>query len=330
MNKQALRSDLLLLLTAAIWGFGFVAQRSGMEYTGPFTYNAIRFMLGSLSLLPLVVLGKGGDIPPGGAYERGKAAASVIIAGSCLFAAVALQQIGLMFTTVGNSGFITSLYVVLTPIFGVFLGRKTGLPTWVGAFVTLAGLYCLSAVKSGGGINPGDIITAACAALFACHVLVIDRFVKHIDPIRLSAGQFAWCSLLALIAALLLEPHINSWASLISGAYEGQPWRPLPVLVSSLMDGSFSRRNFISGAIPILYGGLASVGIAYTLQVVAQKNAPPAHATIILCLESSFAAFGGIVILGEKPGAFTFLGFALMLVGMLISQWEVIAGGNRR
>ncbi|MDR1288704.1 MAG: DMT family transporter [Treponema sp.] len=329
MNKQALRSDVLLLLTAAIWGFGFVAQRSGMEYTGPFTYNAIRFLLGSISLLPLIVLRKKRGIP-GGAYGRGKTAVPAIVAGSCLFAAVALQQTGLMFTTVGNSGFITSLYVVLTPIFGVVLGRKTGLPTWIGAFVTLTGLYCLSALTGGGGINPGDILTAACAVLFACHVLIIDRLVKYTDPIRLSAGQFAWCSFLAFIAALLLEPHINAWASRISGSFREQPWRSLFALGSSLTDGSFSWERFINGSVPILYGGLASVGIAYTLQVVAQKNAPPAHATIILCLESSFAAFGGIIILGEKPGAFTFLGFALMLLGMLISQWEVIAGGNKR
>jgi drug/metabolite transporter (DMT)-like permease len=324
MNKRALQADFLLLLTAAIWGFGFVAQRSGMEYTGPFTFNAIRFLLGSLSLLPLIIWRKKKKIESGDGKNTIPAA---FVAGSCLFIAVTLQQIGIMFTTVGNAGFITSLYVVLTPIFGIFLKKTTGIPTWIGAAFTLAGLYFLSAAGVG-GINPGDLITIASAAFWACHVLIIDNLVQKYDPIKLSSGQFAWCAFYALIAALLVEPHIKSWAAVSFPAYEIQPWRTLPALVSSFVGGSFTSGGFIKGAIPILYGGLGSVGIAYTLQVVAQKNAPPAHATIILCLESSFAVFGGIIILGEKPGAFTFLGFGFMLCGMLISQWEVIAGGK--
>jgi drug/metabolite transporter (DMT)-like permease len=325
MNKRALQADFLLLLTAAIWGFGFVAQRSGMEYTGPFTYNMIRFLLGSLFLLPLILWrGK-----KRGENKSGKKTLPyAFAAGSCLFIAVILQQIGIMFTTVGNAGFITSLYVVLTPIFGVFLGKKTGIPTWAGAVFTLTGLYFLSAAEAG-GVNPGDIITIASAVFWACHVLIIDRFVQFIDPVKLSAGQFAWCSFYALIGAVLIEPYFKSWTALAFPAYEVQPWRTLPVLVSSFAEGSFTFGSFMKGAIPILYGGLGSVGIAYTLQVVAQKNAPPAHATIILCLESPFAAFGGTILLREKPGAFTFLGFGLMLCGMLISQWEVIAGGGK-
>jgi drug/metabolite transporter (DMT)-like permease len=332
MNRRALRSDILLLLTAAVWGFGFVAQRSGMEYTGPFTYTAIRFMLGSLSLLPLIFLREKHRITP--EFHTGdikeKILSRSLIAGVCLFIAVSLQQIGIMFTTVGNAGFITSLYVVLTPVFGIFLGKKTGLPTWIGTVFTLTGLYCLSAAESGGSVNPGDLIVVISAVFWTCHVLLIDRFVQEADPIKLSSGQFAWCSLLAFAAALTLEPRISQWASSFAGVHELQPWRSLPDLAASLTKEPFVPRTFLRGIIPILYGGLGSVGIAYTLQVVAQKDAPPAHATILLCLESPFAALGGIIILKEKPGAFTFLGFALMLCGMFASQWEVIAGGGKK
>jgi drug/metabolite transporter (DMT)-like permease len=331
MNKRALQADLLLLLTSCIWGFGFVAQRSGMEYVGPFTYNGIRFLLGSLSLLPLILVrrsrGQDQNQPKTG---RGKKILCTLAAGSCLFIGVALQQLGLMFTTVGNAGFITGLYVVLTPIFGIFLGKKTGVPTWIGAVFTLTGLYFLSAAGHLSAINPGDIITIISALFWAAHVLLIDHLVPNIDPIQLSSGQFAWCGLYFIIAIFVLEPFVGSWAGFIAPGAELQEWRSLPAIIASIGTGMVPAASVINGLIPILYGGLASVGIAYTLQVVAQKNAPPAHATIILCLEGVFAALGGIILLGEKPGPWTLLGFVLMFCGMLVTQWEVIAGGGRR
>jgi drug/metabolite transporter (DMT)-like permease len=338
MNKRALRADFLLLLTACIWGFGFVAQRSGMEYVGPFTFNAIRFALGSLSLLPLIrfrkrarkkailkaIAGPAKTVPELPVQASpGTALRAFLIAGSCLFIAVTFQQLGIMFTTMGNAGFITGLYVVLTPMFGVVLGKKTGLPTWIGAVFTLTGLYFLSAAGQLNSINPGDILTVISAVFWASHVLLIDRLVQKVDPIVLSSGQFAWCGILFFIAVFILEPFVPSWAAVIAPNYTLQGWRAFPALIAALGAG-FSAGSFINGAIPILYGGLASVGIAYTLQVEAQRDAPPAHATIILCLEGLFAALGGMVLLGEKPGAFTLLGSALMLAGMLITQWEVI------
>ena len=322
MNKRALRADVLLLLTAGIWGFGFVAQRSGMEYVGPFAFNGIRFILGSLSLLPLILW-------------REKKLTTIfttkwcrysLAAGGCLFIAVLLQQFGLMFTTAGNAGFITGLYVVLTPIFGIFLGRKTGRATWLGSLFTLAGLYFISAVGNLDSINPGDIITVISAVFWACHVLLIDRLVRDIDPIALSSGQFAVCGLLALAGAFLVEPHIAPLterlnpALLEAGTFA---WLPFPSLLADLSAHTIA---FPVGAlIPILYGGLGSVGIAYTLQAVAQRDAPPAHATIILCFEGCFAALGGALLLSEKIGHWTLLGFILMLAGMLVTQWEVIA-----
>jgi drug/metabolite transporter (DMT)-like permease len=333
MNKRALRADILLLLTSCIWGFGFVAQRSGMEYVGPFTFNGIRFFLGSFSLVPLILWqNRKRPVPPGktpAGPGRQKFAGASLAAGTCLFIAVALQQLGIMFTTAGNAGFITGLYVVLTPIFGIFLGKKTGLPTWIGAVCTLSGMYFLSAAGQSGGINPGDLITAVSALFWAFHVLLIDRLVVHTDPLLLSAGQFAWCGLYSLIAAFLIEPFLGGWVSALapdmfsSGLFA---WETLPAIIAG--GGAAGSSPIAKSLIPILYGGLGSVGIAYTLQVVAQRDAPPAHATIILCLEGGFAAVGGVLILAEPLGPRTLLAFALMFSGMLITQWELILRGG--
>jgi drug/metabolite transporter (DMT)-like permease len=301
MNKQALRADILLLLTSCIWGFAFVAQRAGMDYVGPFTFNGIRFLLGSLSLLPLIFFlrHKAAATPPGASVVKAspkRIVLSSLAAGTCLFVAASLQQIGILYTTAGHSGFITGLYVVLVPIFGIFLGRKTGLPTWVGAVFTLAGLYFLSAAGNAGSVNKGDIITAVSALFWTCHVLAIDALVKKVDPLILSSGQFACCGIFSCIVAVLrMEP--------------------------------LAAVNLVEGMVPILYGGLGSVGVAYTLQVVAQKDAPPAHASIILCLEGVFAATGGMLLLSEPLGHWTLLGFILMFCGMIATQWDVLFRG---
>jgi drug/metabolite transporter (DMT)-like permease len=291
MNKNALRSDLLLLVTSCVWGFGFVAQRSGMNHVGPFTFNAVRFLLGSASLFPLILFRK-----QTGAMKRAPLKPTLrasCLAGSCLFCAVSLQQIGILFTTAGNCGFITGLYMVLTPLFGMALGKKTGLPTWIGAAFSLCGLFFLSSAGSLGRINRGDIITAISAVFWAFHVLLIDALVQKTDPIALASGQFAFCGLCSAAVVLFRET----------------------VDPASLLDA----------LVPILYGALGSVGVGYTLQVIAQKRAPPAHAAIILCLEGVFAALGGVLLLAEPLGKWTLLGFGLMLCGMLATQWDVFA-----
>jgi len=304
MNKKAFRADILLLLTSIIWGFAFVAQRAGMEFVGPFTYNGIRFAIGSLSLIPLMTVrgasqrrtlrrnGTGFQTEPGWkSYILG-----TLAAGTALFLASSLQQIGIISTTAGKAGFITGLYVVLVPILGIFLGQKTDIATWVGALIAVTGLYVLSVAGNIGSINSGDILIAFCALFFAIHVLLIDRLVKRLDPIKLAAGQFAWCALGSLVVAICRET----------------------------IDSEAIR----SAAVPILYGGIGSVGIAYTLQAVAQKEAPPAHAAIILCLEGAFAAIGGILILSEPVSLRSLVGSGLMLCGMLATQWSVISGRN--
>ena len=324
MNRKALQADILLVLTAAIWGFGFVAQRSGMEYIGPFAFNGIRFLLGTLFLLPFILV------------RRKTVSGSLkhllhpaLVAGSCLFIAVLFQQFGILFTTAGNAGFITSLYVVFTPVFGIFLGRKTGLPTWIGSVLTLIGLYFLS-VAGRPSVNPGDIIIFISAFFWTAHVLLIDRLMHSdikrdvsVDPLELSAGQFAVCGVLMMLGAFLAESYVTGIierinpALLSAGLFE---WLPFPALVSAIRDGTMQVSP--EALIPILYGGLCSVGIAYTLQVVAQRNALPAHATIIMCFEGCFAAFGGVLLLSEKVGIWTLIGFILMLTGMIAAQWD--------
>ncbi|MDR0474888.1 MAG: DMT family transporter [Treponema sp.] len=334
MNKRSFGADLLLLLTAAIWGFGFVAQPSVMEYLGPFAFSGIRFILGSASLLPFIC----GQNARRKKYESGPPAAgfsfkAVLITGLCIFTAVSLQQIGIIFTTAGNAGFITGLYVVLTPIIGIFLGRKTVPAMWIGAIFTLTGLYFISV--TGGSfskINPGDVFVAGGAVFWAFHVLIIDRFVQKEknDPIILSSGQYAVCGLISLAAAFLAEPSIRVWVDSVPPELfekELPAWLPFASLLRGLVSGDVPLAQVSGAVIPIMYGGLASVGIAYTLQVVAQQYTPPAHAAIILCLEGSFAALGGIIFLDEPLGVRTVVGFTMMLAGMLISQLGL---GKRR
>uniref|UniRef100_A0A7C3HZW7 DMT family transporter n=1 Tax=Gracilinema caldarium TaxID=215591 RepID=A0A7C3HZW7_9SPIR len=300
MNKTALKADLLLIVTSIIWGFAFVAQRVGMDFIGPFTYNGVRFALGSISLIPLIMyFNQPHRNQPTRAQrnaDRWVFILGSLAAGSILFIGASLQQMGMQYTTAGKAGFLTGLYVVLVPIVGIVLGHSTKLPTWLGAILAVIGMYILSAPDRLGQMNPGDLLVIASAFFWTFHVLLIDNLAKRLDPIQLSTAQFAWCALYSLIAALVLE----------------QP----------------SLEAILQAAVPILYGGLGSVGIAYTLQVVAQRDAPPAHSSIIMCLEGVFATLGGILILAEPAGLRSLGGSGLMLLGMLATQWDVIFGGS--
>lgn len=279
-------ADLLLLLTAIIWGFAFVAQRLGMTHMGPFTFNAIRFSLGALSLLPIYFWQrknrqKHSEFAPKGDFLP------ILITGIVLFGGASLQQIGIIGTTAGKAGFITGLYVILVPLIALFWGQRAHVAHWIGAVLAVIGLYFLS-VTGGFTVSPYDLIVLAGAFVWAVHVHLIARFSGKIGPIRLATFQFAICGLLSAITALLFE-SIN---------------------LADIQDGLW----------PILYGGFLSVGVAYTLQVVAQRKANPSHAVIILSLEGAFAALGGWLILGETLTARAMLGSGLMLLGMIISQ----------
>jgi drug/metabolite transporter (DMT)-like permease len=293
MNDSTLKSDLLLLLTAAIWGFAFVAQRVGMEHVGPFTFNGIRFALGSLSLVPLLfwrLNGKPSPLPSAEGF--GPALRGGCIAGLFLFTGASLQQVGLVYTTAGNAGFITGLYVVIVPLIGLLFHQRSTAGAWLGAGLAAVGLYFLS-VTDQFTIAWGDFLELLGAFFWAGHVLVIGHFSPRVSAIRLAITQFAICSILSLSTASVVE--------------------------------TIRLANVLQAAVPILYGGLASVGIAYTLQVVAQKNAHPAHAAILLSLEAVFAAVGGWLMLNETLSFRGFFGCTLMLAGMLLSQlWGLI------
>lgn len=296
MNKQELKSSLLLLLAAAIWGFAFVAQRVGAKYLGSFTFNGLRFALGSISLIPLILyFNKNPNKDSDEDKHWGGAIPAGITAGCVLFCAASLQQIGIIYTTAGKAGFITGLYIVLVPIFGILLKQRTNLNTWTGAILAVIGLYFLS-VNQNFSIAKGDLLEIAGAVFWAVHILVIDHFTRKVDALKLSFIQFAACSILSLSAALIFEKITLSGIS--------------------------------KALIPILYGGICSVGIAYTLQVVGQKHAKPSHAAIVLSMESVFASIGGLIILHENLGARGYLGCALMLSGMLISQFKFSKNNN--
>ncbi len=284
-----LRSDIILLLAAIIWGFAFVAQRVGMEYVGPFTYNGVRFTLGTLVLIPFLFTGKKfTPKDPLLGLGRKKIILGVICTGILLFIGVGLQQIGLKTTTAGKAGFITGLYVVFVPIVGIFLGHRTNLYTWLGALLSATGLYLLS-IKSGFRIEHGDLLVLCCAVVFTFHVLLIGWLSPRMNSFHLATGQFAICALLNLIVAFSIEP-VNTG-------------------------------KIVEAAIPILYGGILSVGIAYTLQVVAQKDAHPAYASIILSMEAAFAALGGWMILHETLSLRSLTGCFLMLAGMMANSF---------
>ena len=286
------RSEILLLIVAIIWGFAFVAQRSGMDHIGPFTFNGIRFLLGACCLLVL--------LPLINAYNQNNKSSVIqsskqnfipikagMIIGVILFFAANLQQAGLIYTIAANAGFITSLYIILVPIIGLLLKQKTTSATWIGATCALIGLALLS-IKNDLSVSFGDILQFIGAMFWALHILAISRYAPKSDPFKLSIIQFLICGSLSLFIGLLTEV--------------------------------FSIHSLTNVLPAILYTGVLSTAIAYTLQVVAQQKVPAAHATIIFSLEAVFALIGGWLFLNESLSLRGLLGCSLMFIGVIISQ----------
>lgn len=276
-------SHLLLIGVAAIWGFAFVAQSAGMDHLGPHSFNAARFLLGALSLLPLWLLMSKKRLPQGRTLLIGGLAA-----GTIMFGGFSFQQIGLLHTTAGNAGFITGMYIVMVPAFGILLGHKTNIQTWGGVILAVLGLYALAAGPNL-SIGYGDLLELIGALFWTAHVIVIGWLSRKVDAISLSISQFLVAAILATIAAFLYE--------------------------------SPSLPNFQSAWLPLLYAGVASSGIACTLQIIGQRKVDPGIAALILSTEAVFAVFGGWLLLDEQFGSKEFLGCSLMLAGMLLSQW---------
>lgn len=284
-------SNLLLGLAAFIWGIAFVAQSVGMDYVGPFTFNAARFIIGGLVLLPYVLLKKAKEkrIQDSGGKREKKYVGLTggICCGIALFAGSSLQQLGIGYTTVGKAGFITALYIVIVPVLGIFMKKKVPWTVWLSVMVATVGMYLLC-ITEGFHVGKGDVYVFFCAIAFSFHILVIDYFSPKADGVYLSCVQFFTAGLLAFLFSVLAEnPGIS---------------------------------GLLAAWLPILYAGVFSCGVAYTLQVIGQKNTDPVIASLILSLESVFSLLAGWVILGQKLSPKELFGCVLMFGAILMAQ----------
>ena len=259
-----------------------------METMGPFLFNTARFFIGTVFLIPIVwYLSKRNKVQENKETSTKKLLFAGFIAGLFLFIASSFQQVGIQYTTAGKAGFITGLYIFFVPLIGIFFGQRTGSGTWLGAFIAVIGLYLLS-INEDFSIAKGDLLQLICAIFFAAHVLVIGYVAKRMDPLKLSLIQYFVSAVLSLFIAIAIE--VITW------------------------------QMIVDTAIPLLYAGIMSIGVGYTLQVVAQQHAKSSHAAIILGLEGAFAVLGGWLILDENLSTRGLIGCALMLTGMFLSQ----------
>lgn len=285
MSKQELRSSLLLLLTTAIWGFAMAFQREGSRFLQPFSFNASRFLLGALTLLPLAIR----ENKKAPARLSRPEAVSGAILGAVLFLASLLQQVGVREAGAGKAGFLTALYVVLVPLLGIPLGKKTGKTTWLSLLIALPALYLLC-VPAGErfSLDPADGLLLLGAVFWAVHILCTDHFVRRVSPLRLCLLQFLSGAALNILCAALFEDFTLSRLS----------------------------RAFV----PVAYCGVLSTGVGYLLQTVGQAGCRPAPAALILSLESVFCVVAGALMLNERMDTRSFLGCAMMLLAVLLAQ----------
>lgn len=280
MNKKWLGS-FLLLITAIVWGFCFVVQRSGMDYVGAFTYGAARFLLGGLALIPLALA------RPCEKQKRRKSLLAGLPCGLALFAGTSLQQLGLKTVSAGKAGFLSAMYIVLVPVLGLFIGQKVKARVWISAALGAVGLYLLCTGGADGSVSAGDLLVLGCSLMFAVQIQLINHF-SDTDSIVLSISQYLTVAVLSAVVMLFTETP--GWTGVVDC---------LPL---------------------ILYGGLVSIAIGYTLQTVAQKYTPPAVASVMMCLESVFATLSGWLVLGEMFSVREGIGAVVMLLAALLAQ----------
>ena len=288
MNTTQVKKSLILLLTATIWGTAFVAQSVGMDYVEPFTFTFSRSIIGGVVLIPVIWFFSRGK-------ERPMLTKMELIGGICcglaLCAASNFQQIGIVYTTVGKAGFITALYVVLVPILGIFLKKKASFVVWISVGLSVIGLYLLCMTGDSLRLAYGDLLVLICALLFSVHIMIIDYFSPKGDGVRISCVQFFVCGIVSGIIMLFVEePSVG---------------------------------NIMAAKMPILYAGVLSSGVAYTLQIVGQKDMNPTVASLILCLESVISALAGWVILHEALSPRELFGCLLMFAAIVLAQMPV-------
>lgn len=294
MKSKRVVSNMMLVLTALIWGSAFVAQSLGNDFVEPFTFNAVRNIVGGLVLIPcILILNKLKSKEKTEELGNNKVGFNKmlllggVLCGIALFGGSTFQQFGLKYTTAGKSGFITALYIVIVPMLGIFMKKKVPAKVWVCVLVAVVGFYLLS-IKEGFNINLGDFLTLICSIFFSVHILLIDYFSPRVDGVQMSCIQFFVCGILSLIASFIFEnPKVS---------------------------------EILSAWAPILYAGVLSCGVAYTLQIVAQKNTDPVIASLILSLESVFAVIAGWLILKQSLSIREGIGCLLVFIAIVVTQ----------
>jgi len=286
MNLKIWKSSFFLFLTAAIWGFAFAAQSVGNEYVGPFTFNAVRSFIGGVVLLPCIlflnVTKKNRE-----RTDRKNFLLGGCLCGGILFCASSLQQVGLKYTTVGKAGFITAMYILIVPILGIFMKKKVGVNIWISVLLAVSGLYLLC-MKERFTVGEGDLLILFSAFLFSIHILVIDYFSPKVNGVFMSCIQFFVCGIFSSFCMIFFEKvNIN---------------------------------EVLLARIPILYAGVLSCGVAYTLQIIGQKDVDPTVASMILSLESPVSLLAGFLILGQVLSWKEGVGCALMMAGIILAQ----------
>ena len=297
MSAKYSKNFILLFITAVIWGVAFVAQSAGMDYVGPYTFNAVRCLLGGIVLIPCVFFltrsakkeqKKDGTASKMPVMDRPKdLLIGGLICGFMMFVSTTLQQVGIAYTTVAKAGFITALYSIIVPILGIFLKRKAGLKIWISVVIALVGLYLLC-MKGSLSLSKGDFLILICSICFAIHIMVVDHFTEKVSGTKLSCIQFLFAGALSSVLMFLFEePH---WADI------GAAW------------------------LPICYAGILSCGVAYTFQIIGQRGTDPTIASLILSLESVVSVLAGWILLGETLSPREILGCVLMFGAIILAQ----------
>ncbi len=293
MIKKEWQANILLFIASGIWGFAFIAQRIASFYVGAFSFNALRLFIGAVSMLPILWFIRKRPAQGADSVPLIKTLLPGVLLGSVLFTAATLQQIGIQTTTAGKAGFITDLYIILVPLAELIFGRKLKKTIWVCVVLSIVGLYLIS-VNKRFTVSSGDLFELAGAFFWTVHILLVDRFSKKTNPVRLSFLQYTTAALLSLIAASFFEKVTLYGLSHV--------------------------------VMPSIYSGVFSVGIAFTLQITGQRYSKPSHASIILSMESVFACIAGIWVLHENMSTRGYVGCSLMVCAMILTQF----GGFRR
>lgn len=294
MNKM--KSSLQLLLVAFIWGVAFVAQSVGGEQIGSFTFNSARALIGGVVLLPVIFFmdrqkkkQPGTENFPAGSGNRKELLLGGVCCGIMLAVATNFQQYGIAFTTVGKAGFITALYIIIVPILGIFLKKKAGIKVWIGVVLATAGLYMLCMTSESFSLSKGDLLVLICAGFFSIHILLIDHFSPKVDCVRMSCIQFFVCGVISMVPAFLFETP--------------------------------SMSGILAGWLPLLYAGVLSCGVAYTLQIIGQRGMDPTISSLILSLESVFSVLAGWLLLNQTMSRREIVGCILMFAAIILAQF---------